>query len=311
MNQTLKDSDEIKMQSCLRKTLDPIYNPLRIYTTGAIVSVIFWTGLPIVGIMEKDKFSYVDYRVPIYLPEAPFSRIPFACGVLFEMIGSGFTIAKKTGIDVYMMHMITLLTSEYRYISAELENIFGQNRTTEEADHEINIKKIVEENENKERIHNQETIRNNLKRLIQHHGVVTQAGQMLKSLLSLNVAVTYCNCIFRFCFLAFMMLTIPSTYFDKCLLAIYTSGSLIQVYMLCFSVQALLEASTSITDEAFYKQWYNCDLWSQRTFAKIMISKKFECRLTAFGTIDLTIKTFTMILRQSYSACLFLLKLNS
>ena len=53
--------------------------------------------------------------------------------------------------------------------------------------------------------------------------------------------------------------------------------------------------STSVTDKAFYKQWYNCDLWSQRTFSKMMISKKFECRLTAFGTVDLTIKTFTMV----------------
>lgn len=35
---------------------------------------------------------------------------------------------------------------------------------------------------------------------------------------------------------------IPSAYFDKFLIVMYTGGSLVQVYMLCFSVQALLEA---------------------------------------------------------------------
>ena len=162
------------MQDCLKKTLDPLNNPLRIYAIAAIGSVIFWTGLPLMSIMGKSNFSYIDYRVPIYLPGEPFTSITFACGVLFEMIGSGFAIAKKTGIDVYMIHSITLLTSEYRYISAELEYIFGRSQTTEEVDHEINSKKISEENENSEKIHDQELIRYDLKRLIRHHSIVTQ-----------------------------------------------------------------------------------------------------------------------------------------
>ena len=143
------------------------------YTIAAVSSVIFWSGMPLMEIIQKDQFFYTDYRVPIYLPGEPFTRITFTCGVLFEMIGSGLTIAKKTSIDVYMIHMITLLTSEYRYIGAELENIFGRSRTSN-IDHEKNDKNFSIQNENIEKSLDQASMRGALKRLIHHHELVMQ-----------------------------------------------------------------------------------------------------------------------------------------
>lgn len=43
-----------------------------------------------------------------------------------------------------------------------------------------------------------------------------------------------------------MFLKLPISIFDKCLIVMYTSGSMIQVFMLCLCAQELLEAVRKI-----------------------------------------------------------------
>ncbi|XP_043485004.1 odorant receptor 22c-like [Leptopilina heterotoma] len=299
INNILNNSDENKILNCIRLTTNPIDKPLRIYITAVVGTVFFWTVSPIIKIMEQNEFSILDFRVPTYFIEESFTMILFICGTLFQAISASILIGKKSSIDFYVIHMITLVTSEYRYVSDELESLFETNSVID-----------LKISDKDEKLFDNVSRIKKFKRLIQHHNSVTEIGKLLKSLLSLNIALTYGNCIFRFCFLSFMIITLPISIFDKCLIVLYTSGSMIQVFMLCYCAQTLLEASTSVTKNAFYKEWYKCDLSCQKIYFNMMISNKLECKLTAFGTIDMSISTFMIILKQSYSACLFLLKLN-
>lgn len=138
---------------------------------AVVLTVLFWTGLPIIKIIEQDKFYILDFRVPMYFIKEPFTRNFFVYAILFQVICAPNVIAKKSCIDFYVIHMITLVTSEYHYISDELENLFEEKNNLEiTVNLKINDKKYVYD----EKIIDDKLRLKKLKQLIEHHSSVTK-----------------------------------------------------------------------------------------------------------------------------------------
>nr|UEN71223.1 olfactory receptor 40 [Gregopimpla kuwanae] len=284
INSILVDSENLR--KCIRDSVEPHKKRLQIYTVITISVVTMWGSLSMFELLDQDKhlFTYTDFVIPTYLPGAPFTVNVFFCAVVLQIVGAAYLICKKSSVDVYISYLITLLTAEYRYVHEEI------------------TKALDEQGEKTE-----EFVIASLQRCVQHHCVVIEAGHMLTELMSLNVAVTYINCILRFCFCGFSFVTHPEIH-EKALYVMYTIGTMIQVYMLCLCVQELLEASTTVTDDAFHKDWYERGNTVKSIFRTMGLGNRVECRLTAFRIIDLTVPTFGSILNQAYSVCLLLLR---
>lgn len=123
MNDILQDADEI-MKDIVKSTIKPIIMPFIIYGITSVISATIWTAQPILLVLEKSTFFYEDYNLP-----AAFSTEPFSCRVLIPStiimtIGSVYLFLKKFGVDVYMMHLVLMLTAQYRYTSAKLTVLF-------------------------------------------------------------------------------------------------------------------------------------------------------------------------------------------
>lgn len=123
MNDILQTADEI-MENIVKTTLKPIIMPFVIYGAVGVTTITIWTITPVLLVFEKTTFFYVDYNLP-----CAFSAEPFSIGVListtiFMTIASIYSFLKKYSIDIYMMHLVLMLTAQYRYIAIKLSLLF-------------------------------------------------------------------------------------------------------------------------------------------------------------------------------------------
>ncbi|GAB1859244.1 Odorant receptor [Camponotus japonicus] len=300
LNNLLRIEDKM-MESAVMATLKPMKIPLRFYWMAGMVSIIIWSGVPFTLIFRRDTFFYVDYRMPIAYTKEPFSTDIFVIGSFIIMISSMYIFTKKVSVDSYMINLILLITAQYKYIALKLAMIF---------DDDISQTNHDSSNEKKHYSKNYDTEKQ-MKSLCQHHNAVIRLTLMLRKLLSLNFSLIYVISILRFCGIAIMVISIPSTTsLEASLIVMYASGGIVQLYIICSCVQQLLDASIEITDKAFHEQWYRFGASIKRMFMFMIMSNNLELKLSTFEKYNLSLPSFMVILNQSYSIALLLFKTN-
>ncbi|XP_076666303.1 uncharacterized protein LOC143367912 isoform X2 [Andrena cerasifolii] len=290
-----------EMRNTALVTVKSMERPLKFYVIACVSTVVSWTSLPLMEIFRKSQFYYTDYRVPAALSREPFSVGVFAGGVVLESFGSLYTIFRKVSLDIYTIHFILLMTAQYRYLRIKFVTVLrSRNGSSKGSSNGELWEHLV--------CGNGGAVRKEMRLLTRHHSLVVEMATLMKKLFAPNIGLLYINNVFRFCFLSFMIVTSSAVHFGKVLIILYTVGALIQLYILCFCIQQLLEASASITDDVFHEKWYAHDMSLQRVIANMSLANKLECRLSRFRNIDLTLPSFMSILNQAYSVCLLFLK---
>ncbi|XP_076237362.1 uncharacterized protein LOC143181057 [Calliopsis andreniformis] len=285
LNYTLMTNDKV-LKKITILTVKPLKKIFKVYMIASVSTVVIWTSLPLIEIFKKDEFYYVDYRVPAALSKEPFSITIFIGGILLEAIGSLYAIFKKVSLDLYTIHFMLLITAQYKYLRVKFETIL--------------------QDENKSLRMDSHKLKQEMKLLTYRYGIVVEIATMMKKLFSPNIGILYINNVFRFCFLSFMIVT--SSAFARGLVILYTVGALMQLYVLCFCIQQLLEASTTVFDDAFHGKWYMCDISLQCLVVTMSTTNKLGCKLSRFRNLDLTLPSFMSILNEAYSVCLLFLK---
>lgn len=123
MNSLMQDADET-MNDIVMSALKPITKPYLIYGVVNTMSVIVWTVQPVASAFENDTFFYVDYNLPTVFSTQPFSASVLISSTVVMTIGSGYLCLKKFSVDVYMVHLVLMLTAQYRYIAMKLTMLF-------------------------------------------------------------------------------------------------------------------------------------------------------------------------------------------
>ncbi|KAM0725611.1 hypothetical protein ACS0PU_008337 [Formica fusca] len=301
LNNLLGIEDEM-MKSTVIATLKPMKIPLKFYWMAGMVSIIIWSGVPFTLVFQRDIFFYVDYRMPIAYTKEPFSTNIFVFGSFIIMTSSMYIFTKKVSVDSYMINLILLITAQYKYIALKLSMIFHDEIS--QFDHNCS-------NQKKHYSQTNYDAEKQMKSLCQHHNAVIRVTLMLRKLLSLNFSLIYVISILRFCGIAIMVISIPSTtLLEGSLIVMYASGGIVQLYIICSCVQQLLDASVEITDQAFHKQWYRFGASIKRTFIFMIIANNLELKLSKFEKYNLSLSSFMAILNQSYSIALLLLRTN-
>lgn len=132
LNEILHTADET-MKDVVRETLNPVKTPLNFYWSAGVISIILWCSMPFVLVFERNLFRYEDYRIPAAFSKQPFSLKVFLLGNLFIMISSIYMFLKKVGVDVYMVHMVLMITAQYRYIALKMAIIFQEENKNDES----------------------------------------------------------------------------------------------------------------------------------------------------------------------------------
>lgn len=131
MNKILHNADET-MKEIVKSTLKQITIPYGIYGAMSATTITIWTITPIGLALERSSFYYVDYNLPTAFTSEPFSAVVLILSSIFMTIGSVYLFLKKFSVDMYMMHLVLLLTAQYRYMGIKLMMIFRNLRSDDD-----------------------------------------------------------------------------------------------------------------------------------------------------------------------------------
>lgn len=123
LNDIMADADET-MKNIVESTLTPIRKTFTVYGLISVTTVTVWTIQPIMLVFDKNTFLYVNYNLPCAFSPEPFSRSVLIASSVFMTIGSVLLFLKKYSVDVYMMHLVLMLTAQYRYTAEKLMLLF-------------------------------------------------------------------------------------------------------------------------------------------------------------------------------------------
>ncbi|XP_011060753.1 PREDICTED: uncharacterized protein LOC105149793 [Acromyrmex echinatior] len=331
LNSVMHSGDET-MKNIVHSTLKPLEIPLEFYCIAGTGSVIVWCSMPLILIFKKKSFFYEDFGMMAAFSKQPFSTKVFVLGNLIETVASAYIFLKKVALNVYMINLVLLLTAQYRYIAIKLAAIFHYN-TSQNEGHEFQKENYSQAtqcdtviilfsfNINKQQGRNDSLCYTvSSMSLAGKHHITTL---ILKKFLSFNMSLIYLNNIFLFCFVDIVFInavysqkrTHERTYFLSLwnmgsVLIVYLCGALIQLYILCFCVHQLLEASKELTDKAFHEKWYQFGPSLKHIFRMIMVSNNLKTKLSISEKFNLSLPSFLAILNQSYSIAILLLKVK-
>lgn len=141
LNEILLLEDEM-MRDIAKTTLKSMEIPLMFYWSAGVISIILWSSAPLVLIFERSSFFYVDYRMPVLYGKEPVSTSTFVVGSFIVMISSVFIFTKKVAADTYIIHLIMLITAQYRYTASKLSEIFRSETSRNNLTNEANYSKV-------------------------------------------------------------------------------------------------------------------------------------------------------------------------
>jgi len=125
LNGILYAADE-NLKNIVMRTLRPSHVPLAFYAIAGVMSVILWCFLPLLTLEKKNVYWNEDYKMPSFFPNEPHSRRTFILCNLFLTLTNVYLFLKKVGVDVYMIHLVLLMTAQYRYIGMKITMIFRE-----------------------------------------------------------------------------------------------------------------------------------------------------------------------------------------
>ncbi|EFN76123.1 uncharacterized protein LOC105190818 [Harpegnathos saltator] len=196
LNDNLHIQDEM-MQDVLTMTLKPMKTPLQFYWVVSTVAAIVWCCVPLPLTLHKNIFYYLDLQSPVVYSKEPFSVTSFVLINVVVLLNNIYLITKKVAVDMYMTHLVLLITVQHLYTSQKLVSIFREGNQLDDY-----------EDLHKDYSKAGRTMVMALKTLCQHHISAIKLTLMLKKLLSLNFSLIYVNGVLRFCFLAVMILSV-------------------------------------------------------------------------------------------------------
>jgi len=130
MNDILHAADEV-MRDLVNSATGTLTMPFAVYGVISLISVIVWTAQPIVLVLERSSFLYVDFNLPTAFSAQPFSSSVFVLSIIVMTFGSMFMFLRKFSMDIYIMHLVLLLTAQYRYTATRLKMLFRDQRDVE------------------------------------------------------------------------------------------------------------------------------------------------------------------------------------
>ncbi|XP_032666208.1 odorant receptor 49a-like [Odontomachus brunneus] len=280
LNDILSTKDEI-MKDLVTTITKPIKTVFTLYCIISVLSLsVCYIMTPLMLVFKKSSFYYEDYIIPVAFSAEPFSAKVYMLGSLVLSIGSIYMFLKKAGVDIYMIHLVMLMTVQYRYITTKLAMIFRESDMRHERD-DFAEGCYPRTNSWTEK---------ELKALCRHHNAIVHLSFLLKKLLSLNFNLIYVISVFRFCFGAIIFKAMLSASFlGGFLIFLFVLAAVLQFYILCYSIQKLLDASTELTDMAFQENWYKFGLSIKRIFMLMILSNNLECKLTTCEKLNLSL----------------------
>ncbi|KAJ3643969.1 hypothetical protein Zmor_026648 [Zophobas morio] len=147
----------------------------------------------------------------------------------------------------------------------------------------------------------QEIIIELVKKCISHHDEILKFVTEFEDCSSVVLFSQMAGTMFVICFSCLQLSKLNSVDSNFGQFAMILIVILAQIYFYCYYGATLSEQSESLIDAIYMGPWYTYDVRTQRTLLTIMERSKIPVTITAGKLVDLSLPTFTPILRRSYS----------
>ncbi|XP_018357105.1 PREDICTED: uncharacterized protein LOC108757190 [Trachymyrmex septentrionalis] len=257
LNDVLSVDDEI-MRNIVIETMKSMENPLKFYWSAGVISIIVWSSEPFMLVFQRNSFFYVDYKMPVVYIKEPITTSMFIFGSVIVTMSSAYIFTKKVGVDSYIINLLLLITAQYKYIALKLSMIF-QDKFLQNDHNKSDAEKCY--------LNRDDYVKKKIKVLCRHHNTVIH---VLLALMKRDGKIHYVgisngsrhddnpNSLAPLKKISVNALPkIPSeTLWEICSISMYGIGGVVQLYIICFCMQQLLDASVNITEYAFHEKWY-------------------------------------------------------
>ncbi|XP_063912174.1 odorant receptor Or1-like [Zophobas morio] len=254
-----------------------------IFVSGSVTS---WAAKP---------FFWKDYRLPVdvWLPFDALSgpRVYYPVYV-FLVIGVSYAAYSSGAIDPLIAGLACHATGQIRVLKDNLQYL------NEYAGEELTRRNYRHDEGNilKSRI-----IYNKIKECVDHHDAILEFVKFYEKSFSLSVFSQFMGSIFVICVTCLQLSMVDPLTFGFVSLIIYLTTMLSEIFLYCYFGSILIDESNSLTDAIYMGEWYTYDIKARRSLITLMERSKRPMVVTAGKILDLSLVTFTTIIRRSYS----------
>ncbi|KAJ3643967.1 hypothetical protein Zmor_026646 [Zophobas morio] len=234
-----------------------------------------------------------NFPVDVWWPFDPTTDFSTYCCVYLFVAAGPVLAALATGvIDPLIAGLCYHATSQMKILKDNLRHL------SDYADEEIsrgNIDRSLVKSSK------QKIISTMIKKCVDHHETILKFVQEYEVCFSWVVFSQIAGSVFVVCFCCLQMSKVEALGYYVFQLAVYFSVILVQIYFYCYYGSTISEECDSLTDAIYMAEWYNYDVKIQKSLLILMERSTKPVVVTAGKTVDLSLLTFTTILRRSYS----------
>nr|UTN00930.1 odorant receptor [Semanotus bifasciatus] len=240
---------------------------------------------------------YEERRFPIevWLPFNPFEDDTVYYSVfLWLFVGTGNAAVGNACLDTLITGLIYHAATQIRILKDNLEHLAS--RVEEQVSEESGTMSEAGREALKARI--------TYKKIcgcIDHYDAIYEYANDLETTYSFILFTQFMASIFVICISCLQLTLIEPFTVAFFAMVIYFLTMLIEVFLYCYYGAVLYEESNSVINAIYMSEWYNFDQQSKKALITLMERAKRPMTITAGKLLDLSLETFTMIIRRSYS----------
>ncbi|KAJ3643965.1 hypothetical protein Zmor_026645 [Zophobas morio] len=270
---TDKENHQMILNDCIRIC--------RRNTFGFFVCVvgggISWVSKPF---FWKDRSFPIDVWLPF---DATTNNFVYFCVYLFVATGP-LVSSLITGVtDPLIAGLAYHATTQMKILKHNLRNL---GEILQVGSTESNIQKIIY---------------NEIKKCIDHHETILKFVKDYEDCFSWVVFSQISASVFVVCFCCLQLSKVETLDYYVCQLAAYFSVILTEIYFYCYYGFTVSEENDSLAAAVYMTEWYKYDVKNQKALLTVMERSKRPVVVTVGKFVDLSLITFTTILRRSYS----------
>nr|XP_023018067.1 odorant receptor Or1-like [Leptinotarsa decemlineata] len=287
LNKKIFSQAEPEQLYILLETVATCRKIFAIFLTSCLTSLFTW-ALKVLLYEER------AFPIDVWLPFDPFKNVYIYLTVFFYIfIGVGNAALCTASIDTLMAGLINHGAGQIKLLKDTLKHL---GRRTDEK-----IRKYENLSEFQMKLLKEKLIYRKICSCVAHYEAIHQFVRDFERTYSSIIFAQFTASVLVLCISCLQILLVEPLSATFFAMVIYVFTILAEIFLYCYYGTILYEESDTIVDAIYMSDWYTYDLKSKKALLIFMETVKRPMRVTAGKLLDLSLDTFMMIIKRSYS----------
>ncbi|XP_068910308.1 odorant receptor Or1-like [Tenebrio molitor] len=271
-------------EEIIQKCIKMCRNTTALFLASVTAGFISWSSRPI---SWKNHIFPTDLWLPFDPQTAPKSYI--CCVYTYLVLAVGYGAFTSGAVDPLIAGLAYQATSQIKILKDTLQHLGKY------ADKELATKYEANSSEKGKVLHAK------IKNCVDHHSAILIFVKEYEECFSQVAFSQFVGGVMVLCVSCLQLTIVEILSFDFLAMVMYLIAMLSEIYLYCHFGTELYEESNTISQAIYMGNWYEYDIRSQRDLAILMERAKRPMIVTCGKIFDVSVVTFTMILRRAYS----------